>query len=76
MGRQRIVTPEEHMKSGFECLFDARSHFEDGMESYLLRMSEVHADAENIVNIKAALKLINSAYDEVSAIWENDIEQN
>ena len=66
--------PELHMKAGFECLFNARKHFEDGIESYKLRMSGSSADAENIENTKAALKLLNLAYDEISAVWENDIE--
>ena len=68
-----MKAPERKMKIGFESLSKTRNYFEKAIVEYEKRNSEIHADKENVINIKKAIHLLNQAYDEVSAIWENDI---
>lgn len=65
--------PEELMKLGFGSLSATRSYFKNAVVEYQKRNSSVKADPENAKNVQAAIDLLNKAYDEISAIWENDI---
>lgn len=65
-----MKTPEELMKEGFENLSKTRECFTQAGIEYNIRDG---LDNVNSVNIKAAIHLLAQAYDEVSAIWENDI---
>ncbi len=69
-----MEAPEKKMKIGFESLSKTRKYFEKAIVLYEKRNSEEHADKENVINIKNAIHLLAQAYDEVSAIWENDIQ--
>ena len=64
------MTPEELMKQGFESFFKARECFEKAVVEYDKRDGTENV---NSVNLKAAIHRLAQAYDEVSAIWENDI---
>lgn len=70
---KRKTTPEQTMKLAFASLFKLRKQLEIASASYADRNDEVKADEENCVNVKAAISFIDRAYDEISAIWENDI---
>lgn len=72
---QKAPTPEELMKQGFESFFNAREFFEKSVVEYAKRGDIAKADRENTVNVKAAISFLAKAYDEISAIWENDIQQ-
>ena len=65
--------PEELMKEGFEALQKTRELFSEAFKAYNTRSDFVKADPENAANVKSALHYLAAAYDEVSAIWENDI---
>lgn len=67
------VTPEKVMKKGFGALSIAKHCFEAAVSMYEHRNNEQKADKENAVNIKAAVEYLNKAYDEVRAIYENDL---
>lgn len=66
-------TPEYFMKLGFEYLSYSRKKFEQALPLYIARNDDNRADTYNADNVKRALKLLAQAYDEISAIWENDI---
>ena len=66
-------TPEHIMKPMFNNLFETQKGLRVALGLYEKRMDESKADAENIVNINKAIQLLSQAYDEISAIWENDI---
>ncbi len=66
-------SPEDFMKIGFMALSQARTNFELALPLYIARNDDDKADSYNADNVKRALKLMAQAYDEVSAIWENDI---
>ena len=66
-------SPEDFMKIGFAALYQARINFELALPLYIARNDDDKADSYNADNVKRALKLMAQAYDEVSAIWENDI---
>lgn len=66
-------TPEYFMLPGFVALNQARQNFEQALPLYIARNDDNKADSYNADNIKRALKLMAEAYDEISAIWENDI---
>lgn len=66
-------TPEELIKQGFENLSKTRELFGEAFKAYNTRSDFTKADPENAANIKSALHYLAAAYDEVSAIWENDI---
>lgn len=65
--------PEELMKEGFFTLQTTREYFLKAKIAYDKRRSKEKADFENSINVQKALQLLGQAYDEVSAIWENDI---
>lgn len=65
-----METPEELMKQGFENLSKTRDCFEKAVIEYDKRDLPGNV---NSVNIKIAIHRLAQAYDEVSAIWENDI---
>jgi len=71
--KTRRNNPEKAMEQGFIHLRKAREYFERGVSLYDKRNDDSKADKENSENTKNAIKLLNEAYDEVSAIWENDI---
>lgn len=62
--------PEMFMKEGFENLSATRECFEKAVIEYDKRDE---AGNVNSINVKAAIHRLAQAYDEVSAIWENDI---
>jgi len=66
-------TPEQFMKPGFEHLNQARECFSKALPLYKARNSSDKSDQYNIDDIKRAIMLLDKAYDEISAIWENDI---
>jgi hypothetical protein len=70
---QTVKTPEELMNEGFENLSKTRELFGEAFKAYNTRSDFVKADPENAANVKSALHYLAAAYDEVSAIWENDI---
>ena len=63
--------PELLMKMGFEHLIETTEFFNHAAILYSQRKAS--ADAENEANVKKAIGLLYQAWDEVSAIWENDI---
>lgn len=65
--------PEVWMQLGFDALGIVRRSFEKAKVAYDKRGSEEKADKENAINVTKSLQLLSQAYDEVSAIWENDI---
>jgi len=66
-------TPESFMLPGFVSLNQARQNFEQAVPLYIARNDSDKGDEYNIQDLKRALKLLADAYDEISAIWENDI---
>lgn len=66
-------TPEYFMMHGFNDLNNARVNFEQALPLYIARNDDSKADEYNIQDLKLAIKLLADAYDEISAIWENDI---
>lgn len=68
-----METPEKLMKEGFENLSKTRELFAEAFKAYNTRSNFVKADPQNAANVKSALHYLAAAYDEVSAIWENDI---
>ena len=70
---KKELTPEEVMKMAFEYLSKTRSALTEARLIYLTRNNEGKADQENAANITLSLQHIGEAYDEISAIWENDI---
>lgn len=68
-----MISPEQSMKPGFIALSQARQYFEQALPLYIARNNDNKADSYNADNVKRALKLMSQAYDEISAIWENDI---
>jgi hypothetical protein len=62
------MTPKELMKEGFEHLSKTRECFEKAKGLYNDR-----GDNVNLHNVANALGFLAAAYDEVSAIWENDM---
>jgi len=70
---ERFMTPEKSMKKGFKYLKKARRAFNKGVVLYKERNDEKKADIENVINTTAAIHYLDEAYDEISAIWENDI---
>ena len=67
------MTPEELMKDAFMSLFKAQENLRSAVSGYLSRNDDNTADSYNAENVKKALLLMSKAYDEISAIWENDI---
>lgn len=65
-----METPEELMKQGFESLSKTRYFFENAVIEYDKRDLPGNV---NSINVKVAINRLAQAYDEVSAIWENDI---
>lgn len=65
--------PEACMKEGFLHLQQTREWLEKAKIEYDKRSNFTKADSENSANVKSALHYLAAAYDEVSAIWENDI---
>ena len=66
-------TPEYFMQQGFINLSEARGFFEQALPLYIARNDDNKGDQYNIDDIKRAIMLLDKAYDEISAIWENDI---
>jgi len=62
--------PVELMKEGFESFFKARECFEKAALEYDKTAGYETLNAENV---KAAIHFLSKAYDQISAIWENDI---
>lgn len=69
----KTETPEYFMKLGFDYLHYSRKKFEQALPLYMARNDDNRADSYNAENLKKALQLMNQAYDEISVIWENDI---
>lgn len=67
------MTPEQQMKIGFDALRTAREAFEAAIHLYQKRNDSNRADDLNAENTLNACYLLDKAYDEISAIWENDI---
>ena len=67
------MTPEQQMKIGFDALRTAREAFEAAIPLYQKRNDNNRADDLNAENTSKAIYLLGKAYDEISAIWENDI---
>ena len=67
---QTVKTPEELMKEGFESFFKARECFEKAALEY---DKVTGYDTLNAENVRAAIHFLAKAYDQVSEIWENDI---
>ena len=65
--------PEQIMTEAFEKLSQTRKLLEEAEIAYKQRNSDVKADKENAVNVNKSILHLAHAYDEVSAIWENDI---
>ena len=61
------------MKQAFDCLFLAIHRMKRAERKYRKRMQG--ADKENADNVARAIEFMNRAYDEVSAIWENDMDK-
>jgi hypothetical protein len=70
MAKEQIKTPEELMKEGFESFFKARECFEKAALEY---DKVTGYDTLNAENVRAAIHFLAKAYDQVSEIWENDI---
>lgn len=68
-----METPEEIMKKAFHNLSETRKYLEQAKQAYITRNSSTTADPENANNIDKSIKHLGNAYDEISAIWENDI---
>jgi hypothetical protein len=68
--------PEMLMADGFDHFFTARECFENAVKAYQERNCEETADSINAVNVGNAIHYMARAYDELSAIWENDIQPN
>jgi hypothetical protein len=66
-------TLEKKMELGFNHLRKVREYFDKAIPLYEKRNDDARGDKENIENIKSAIHYLALAYDEVSAIWENDI---
>jgi len=66
-------TPESFMLPAFVALNQARQNFEQALPLYIARNDSDKGDEYNIQDIKRAILLLDKAYDEISAIWENDI---
>ena len=64
------MKPEELMKEGFESFFKTRDCFLKAVTEYNLRDGSENVNSVNIMN---AVHCLSQAYDEVSSIWENDI---
>lgn len=66
-------TPEEFMQIGIVKMLESRYNLSQALPLYIARNDDNKADSYNANNVKRALKLLSQAYDEISAIWENDI---
>lgn len=66
-------TPEVIMTEAFEKLSQTRKLLEEAESSYKKRNNDNKADKENAANCRKSILHIAHAYDEVSAILENDI---
>lgn len=67
------MTPEQQMKIGFDALRTAEDSFRAAVPLYEQRNDDNRADSLNAINTQKAIVLLCKAYDEISAIWENDI---
>lgn len=65
--------PETKMKQAFSHLTKTREALEAASILYAARNDADKSDPENIANIKLSIGHLGRAYDEISAIWENDI---
>lgn len=70
---KKMETPEDIMKSAFQKLSETRSLLEKAQLAYKKRNDEAIADPQNVKNIDKSILHLAHAYDEISAIWENDI---
>jgi len=68
------VTPEMVMKEAFYHYFKARENFERAIPLYKSRNDDFKADSLNTEAVIKTLHYMALSYDELSAIWENDIE--
>jgi hypothetical protein len=69
------MTPEDYMKQGFESFFKARECFEKAIPMYAERKNEDKGDRYNVINVEEAIRCMALAYDNLSEIWENDIDK-
>ena len=69
-------TPETLMKFGFQSFFDAKECFKQAIVAYKERGNEEKGDSCNATNVTNAITNMNLAYDDMSEIWENDIQSN
>lgn len=68
-----METPEDIMKIVFQNLSETRTLLEKAKVVYKERNDSATADPENVINIDKSILHLAHAYDEISAIWENDI---
>lgn len=71
--KYNMENPEEIMKKAFHHLSETRKQLELAKQAYITRNSSITADPENARNIDTSIRYLGNAYDEISAIWENDI---
>jgi len=65
--------PEDFMKIGIVKMLESRYNLSQALPLYVSRNNDNKADSYNSDNVRRAIKLLSQAYDEISAIWENDI---
>ena len=65
--------PEKIMKEGLEAFFKARECFKKAILAYKNRGDEAKGDTYNAINVASAIKFMANAYNDLSEIWENDI---
>ena len=67
--------PEKTMKQVFEKLSEIRDLLDKAKVEYDKRNDDSKADKENSNNITLSILYLCKAYDEISAIKENDLEE-
>jgi hypothetical protein len=70
-----MEAPERLMSVGFSMLKEAKGYFKKAAIEYEKRDSDAKVDKQNFTNVWSAIRLMDQAYDEVSAIKENDLEE-
>ena len=70
-----MQTPEQIMKQVFEKLSETRNLLDRAKIEYEKRNDNQRADKENSKNVGSCILYLCKAYDEISAIKENDLEE-
>lgn len=68
-----MEAPEKQMMSAFMQLKLTREILVKAKSEYEKRNNSNKADKENAINVGSAISKLDEAYDEISAIWENDL---